>query len=140
MNLQLYQRLTNVAAAQSTVPYSELAGFLGLEMSNPDDRIRLGAMLDEINHAEHVASRPMISAVVVHAQEGLPGAGFFECARELNVLKTRNRQEELAFFVGELRRVHDYWHGADRTQTSGSKEQSKSRRIAKSQRPGQSPF
>jgi hypothetical protein len=99
MNSQLYERLTNVAAAQSTVPYSELAACFGLDMSNPDDRIRLGAMLDEINHAEHDAGRPMISAVVVHAQEGLPGLGFFECARELNVLRTRNRQGELVFLL-----------------------------------------
>jgi hypothetical protein len=72
MNADLYQQLVDVAAAQSTVPYSELAGRLGLDMSSPDDRIRLGAMLDEINHAEHEVGRPMISAVAVHAQEGLP--------------------------------------------------------------------
>ena len=47
--------------------------------------------------------------MVVHAQEGLPGSGFFACARELNVLKSRKQQDELAFFVEELRRVHRYW-------------------------------
>jgi hypothetical protein len=119
MNSQLYRRLTDVVAAQSTVHYSELAEFLGLDMSSPDDRFRLGAMLDEINHAEHNAGRPMISAVVVHAQESLPGAGFFVCARELAVLGTRNRQDELAFFVEELRRVHAYWGHAD-TAKSGA--------------------
>jgi hypothetical protein len=119
MNSQIYRRLTEVAAAQSTVPYSELAECFGLDMSNPDDRIQLGAMLDEINHAEHEAGRPMISAVVVHAQEGVPGAGFFVCARELSVLKTRNRQDELAFFVKELRRVHDHWGHSAHPKSAG---------------------
>ena len=119
MNSQLYQRLIDIAAAQSTAPYSDLADLLGLDMSSPDDRLRIGEMLDEINHSEHEAGRPMISSVVVHSQEGLPGAGFFVCARELGALTTRNRQDELAFFVEELRRVHDYWggssHGKSRT-------------------------
>ena len=100
-----------VATAQSTIAYSDLAQRFGLDMSNPDDRSQLGAMLDEINHAEKQAGRPMISAVVLHAQEGLPGPGFFVCARELDVLRTRNRQGELAFFVEELRRVYSYWSG-----------------------------
>jgi hypothetical protein len=111
MNSQLYQRLIDVAAIHSTVNYSDLADFLGLDMSSPDDRLRIGEMLDEINHSEHEAGRP-ISAVVVHSQEGLPGAGFFVCARELGALTTRNRQDELAFFVEELRRVHAYWGGS----------------------------
>jgi hypothetical protein len=109
MNTQLYRQLIDVAAAQSTVPYADLAGSLGLDMSSPDDRLRIGEMLDEINRSEQGAGRPMISAVVVHSQEGLPGAGFFVCARELGVLTARNRQDELAFFVDELRRVHAYW-------------------------------
>ena len=60
MNSQLCERLKNVAAAQSTMHYSELADCFGLDMSNPDDRIRLGAILDEINRIEHAADRPMI--------------------------------------------------------------------------------
>lgn len=111
MNSELYQHLIDIAAAQSTVPYSDLGKIMGFDMSRPDDRLRIGEMLDEINNSEHKAGRPMISSVVVHSQEGLPGAGFFVCARELGVLTTKNRQDELAFFVGELRRVHDYWRG-----------------------------
>jgi len=82
MNSQLYQRLIDIAAAQSTVHYSDLADLLALDMSSPDDRFRIGEMLDEINHLEHEAGRPMISSVVIHSQEGLPGTGFFRlCAR-----------------------------------------------------------
>jgi hypothetical protein len=117
MNSQLYQRLTEIAAAQSTVSYSELGDLLGLDMSNADDRLRIGEMLDEINHAEHSASRPMISAVVVHSQEGVPGAGFFVCARELGRLSGRDRQSELAFFVHELRRVHTHWAASKHAQS-----------------------
>jgi len=106
---RIYEMLTEVAAARLTVAYSELAESIGLDMSNPDHRFQMGEMLDEVNREEHRAGRPMISAVVVHAQEGLPGAGFFECAPTLSMLTTGARQVELAFFVEELRRVHDYW-------------------------------
>jgi hypothetical protein len=109
MNPRLFRRLIEVAAAQLTISYTEIANLLGLDMSNPDDRLRIGDMLDEINHAEHHAGHPMISAVVVHAQEGVPGPGFFVCARELGQLTSRNRQDELAFFVQELQRVHAHW-------------------------------
>lgn len=92
MNVMLYEKLIEIASSRSTVFYEDLAKFLGLEMSNQENRFRLGVMLDEINAVEHKAGRPMLSAVVVRKNDGLPGAGFFECARAFSVLTTRERQ------------------------------------------------
>ena len=109
MSQTLHGRLVDAAGAQTMAHYAQLGEHLGLDMSNTDDRIRIGAMLDEIDFLEHNAGRPLLSAVVVHAQDGLPGTGFFDCARKLGLLKAGKRQEELEFFVSELRRVQAYW-------------------------------
>lgn len=81
-------------------------------MDNPADRTELSQMLDKINHEEKAAKRPMLSALVVHAMEKTPGVGLYECARGLGRLKSRDRFEELAFWVDEVKAVYSYWQTA----------------------------
>jgi len=44
--------------------------------------------------------------VVVLADRGLPGHGFFKLARELNLFRSGDETE---FHAAELRRVHECW-------------------------------
>ena len=44
--------------------------------------------------------------VVVLGDTSMPGRGFFSLARELDILLG---DDELEFFVGELKRVHEHW-------------------------------
>ncbi|MGH7229244.1 MAG: hypothetical protein ACREIH_08525 [Nitrospiraceae bacterium] len=49
----------------------------------------------------------MLTAVVVHKVDGLPGHGFFALARDLERLPSRGSKVE--FFVDEVRRVYREW-------------------------------
>ena len=106
MNTNILERLKSVARAQDVTAYSDIAPLAGLDMSSPDDRNRIAEILGEISRQEHAQGHPMLSAVVIHRDNNIPGQGFFTLARELGLYRGNN---DLMFFVNELRRVHDYW-------------------------------
>ena len=51
----------------------------------------------------------MISAIVVSKDTMLPGYGFFKLGQELRQVEPG--EDEIAFAVRQIRRVHDYWAG-----------------------------
>jgi hypothetical protein len=102
----LLERLQQIARERETVYYSEIAPVLGIDTGDPYFGVRIGRILDEVNHAEHAAGRPLLSAVVIAKETGMPGEGFFTCARDLRRYSVR---DDLAYWVEELQRVHDYW-------------------------------
>ena len=104
----LYDRLHETARQSGTVYYSEIAPLLGIDTGDPYFGARIGRILDEVNHAEHAAGRPLLSAVVIAKETGIPGEGFFTCTRNLRRYTGR---DDLAYWVEELRSVHDYWSG-----------------------------
>lgn len=110
MNQRIYERLIQVARDETTIPYRDVAPLADLDMSRADHRNQMAAILDEISRAEHEAGRPLLSAVVVHAEgdetAGIPGQGFFTMARSLGLYDGRDR---VTFFARELTRVHDEW-------------------------------
>ncbi len=106
MNPQILEKIKAVARAQGATAYSDIAPLAGLDMSSPDDRNTLAEILCEISRQEHAQGRPMLSAVVIHRENNIPGQGFFTLARELGLYSGNN---DLIFFGKELRRVHDFW-------------------------------
>jgi len=48
----------------------------------------------------------MLSVVVVHKANNIPGQGFFTLARELGLYRGN---DDLLFFTEELRKVHEFW-------------------------------
>jgi hypothetical protein len=106
MNTVVYQELIKVARKKSVTYYSDIAVLAGLNMDLQLDRNKIGKLLDEINRYEHAAKRPLLSAVVVHKDEMIPGAGFFKLAQALGLFDGVDRDK---FYIQELRRVHDYW-------------------------------
>jgi hypothetical protein len=109
MHQAIYDRLIQVARAQDTVSYSEISPLAMLDMDNPADRNVMKNLLDDINRYEHQEGRPMLSAVVVHRQDNIPGEGFFTCARNLGRFTGTRPVEELEFWVAEIRLVYDVW-------------------------------
>ena len=107
MHEEIYEKLKHVARRRTVVHYSEIAPLAGLDMQLPYDRKQLGDLLGDISTYEHRHGRPMLSAVVVHAEDGRPGKGFFQLARLLGLLHKSGDDE--VFFAGELQRVHDHW-------------------------------
>lgn len=107
MNQVLYAHLCEVARQGGVTRYSEAAPLIGLDMSISDDRNIISELLDEISRYEHQLGHPLISAVVIHLEDNIPGNGFFTMAQGLGLFQGRDR---FMFFVEELRRVHDHWH------------------------------
>ena len=106
MNMTIYEKLKEVAKAQDITAYSDIAPLVGLDMGKPDDRNRIAEILGEISRREYGQGHPMLSAVVVHKANNIPGQGFFTLARELGLYRGN---DDLRFFTNELNRVYDFW-------------------------------
>ncbi len=106
MHQTIYERLKEVARRKVIVYYHEIAPLAGLDMSNPAHRNEIADILGEISRYDVMKGRPMLSAVVVLKETGMPGKGFFTLARELKRFKGTDQN---AFFVSELGQVHSTW-------------------------------
>lgn len=104
-------RKTCIKAAKnrSVLTYTDIAPLLGLDMYVPDDRAKIGEYLDQLARAEHEAGRPLLSAVVVGANGGMPGHGFFKLARSFGLMGPKDVKK--AFCWSELQRLYAYWAG-----------------------------
>ena len=100
----LYQHLVEVARSrrERTISYTEAGKTIGLAANDRD----LFDHLDEINRFERRQGRPMLSALVVGRQTGIPGAGFFRLAREWGI----NIRNERRFWRSELKRLRRHWN------------------------------
>ena len=96
-----------VAAARSSKPqiaYSELADKV-VSMRLSAHSQELAALLGEISTEEDHAGRGMLSVLVVHKHNQIPGEGFFELARRLG----RPVNDKIEFWASEFDRVCRYW-------------------------------
>ncbi len=105
----LYAKLVTIARSQSeqTIPYSQVASIVGLDMSNPPDRDFLGHLLGYIPVAEVNEGRPMLSSVVWHKGENTIGQGFQKLGKKLH--RRRAAEDDDAFLVRELKETHACW-------------------------------
>jgi hypothetical protein len=77
VNEIMREKLISVAKSGRVTYYSEIAPIVDLDMGNPDDRNKISNILDEISSHEHDKNRPLLSVVVIHRQDNIPGNGFF---------------------------------------------------------------
>ena len=94
MHKEIYDKLKAVAKAGQVTHYSEVAPLAGLDMSLQEDRNRIATILDEISTSEHHEGHPLLSVVVIHKDDNMPGQGFFTLARRLGL----HKGEEKFFF------------------------------------------
>ncbi len=104
---RLYARLITTARKRRTIPYSEVAPLVGLDMSHPPDRDYLGHLLGWISRSEVAEGRPMLSAVVWHKGENTIGTGFQKLGQELG--RRKPTDDDDAFLVRELKSTHETW-------------------------------
>ena len=107
MHQAIYERLIEVAKKKEIINYSDIAPMADLDMESPEDRNAIAGILDAISRHEHAERRPLLSSVVVHKGDRMPGDGFFKMARSVGVMKPG--EDRATFFARELRRVHDAW-------------------------------
>lgn len=103
----IYEELKQLARRQQMTTYSDIAPLARLDMDNPADREEMRKILGKISTYEHKHGRPMLTAIVVHKHDNIPGQGFFELGRHLGRLS--NKDDDLAFFCHEVARVHAAW-------------------------------
>lgn len=92
------------ASRRKLIFYSELVQKMKSIKLEPHDT-RLFHLLGEISTDEVGAERPMLTAIVVHKHDHMPGQGFFELARALD----RPVTDEDAFWAKEVAKVFDHW-------------------------------
>jgi hypothetical protein len=109
MQNAIYEQMKAIATAGSVTTYSEIAPLAALDMSNPDDRNKISEILDDISMFEHEQHHPLLSTVVIHKDNNMPGQGYFKMARRAGVYEG---SDDFLFFINELRRVHDFWKHA----------------------------
>jgi hypothetical protein len=78
-------------------------------MASQADRNRIAELLGEISTHEHNMAHPLLSAVVLLADEGKPGQGFFTLARDVGLYQG---DDDLKFWLDEIKQVHAHWSGA----------------------------
>jgi len=108
MNRDLRCRLIQAARLEEGfVYYDEVAETLGIAKEQSDRAQELSRELDEISVHEHRQGRPLLSAVVVRAEDRRPDKGFFKMARRVGNYKRGQGKDE--FYFTELARVRRYW-------------------------------
>lgn len=106
MNTDLYNRLIEIAKNRDYTTYADVAPLVNLDMGIGADRDKISKILEEIARHEQAQGRPMLTAVVIHRQDNIPGEGFFTLAREF---KRFDGRDKLRFWIDALNEVHDQW-------------------------------
>jgi hypothetical protein len=80
----VYDKLEEVVRNKQLITYKELAAAVGLEWNKDYGKCRqIFSILRAICTAEVEQGHPMLAAVVVRQDTGMPGSGFFALARQL---------------------------------------------------------
>ena len=93
-----------VSRQRDTIAYSDLVHSITSCILEPHDP-RLARMLGDISTEEDEAGRGMLSAVVVHKGDRIPGPGFFTLARS----RGRDTIDEDKCWIEELQKVYNAW-------------------------------
>jgi hypothetical protein len=101
------KELRFAARRRQELTYRQVASMIGVPPRGHHMAREVGQVLREISEDEHIAGRPMLSAIAVSERWWMPSYGFFSLARELGRLS--GTQPELDFWIAEERRVFATW-------------------------------
>ena len=104
MRDEMRRVLSDVAGNRETITYGELVTRVSGRRISPRSAA-LAELLGEVCKVEDAERGTMLGSVVVRADSGIPGEGYFRHAEELG----RNVSEKWAFWRGEIERVWDIW-------------------------------
>ena len=111
--------LESVAKRQILITYQELAN--ALQILPPLSIHRVTEALERLMEEDAAADRPFIAALVISkARGGLPGPGFFDCARHLGRFAgDPDGQDARMFHTAELNAVFACWGGSGDNEQRG---------------------
>src|ERR1700732_5313162 len=104
--------LESVAQRRILITYQELAN--ALQILPPHSIHRVTEALERLMEEDAAADRPFIAALAISkARGGLPGPGFFDCARRLGRFAgDPDGQDARTFHAAELNAVFACWGGS----------------------------
>src|ERR1700722_11711554 len=104
--------LVNGAKRRVPITYQELAK--ALQILPPHSIHRVTEALERLMEEDAGADRPFIAALAISkARGGLPGPGFFDCARRLGRFAgDRDGQDARTFHAAELNAIFACWGSA----------------------------
>ena len=104
--------LESVAKRQILITYQELAN--ALQKLPPHSVHRVTEALERLMEEDAAADRPFIAALAISkARGGLPGPGFFDCARRLGRFAgDPYAQDAKTFHTAELNAIFACWGGS----------------------------
>ncbi|MBA7702986.1 hypothetical protein ES703_111766 [subsurface metagenome] len=82
-------------------------GLMG-EMGGPG-RGYIGEVLEAICQAEHREKRPLLSALVVHSNDRLPGDAFWKLSVVPPHIRTGSKEEKKKFWKNECDKLYKRW-------------------------------
>lgn len=106
LRTEMRQIMVETARRGQLITYSELCATLKtayLHFRSP----ALVKLLVEIGMEEVKAGRPVLPAVVVSKQSGMPGAGYFKIGGEPSDIE--GSADPKAVWEADLQRVYEYW-------------------------------
>ncbi len=111
--------LESVAKRRILITYQELAN--ALQILPPLSIHRVTEALERLMEEDAAADRPFIAALVISkARGGLPGPGFFDCARHLGRFAgDPDSQDARMFHTAELNAVFACWGGSGDNEQRG---------------------
>ena len=78
------------------------------EMGGPG-RGYIAEVLEEVSSSENANGRPLLTALVVHSSDNLPGYGFWQIRVIPDSIKIASETQKLAFWKQECEKVQTYW-------------------------------
>jgi hypothetical protein len=100
VNKAVYFKLLEVARWRDLITYSEVSKIARVAVRSST----FWQILDDINIVELSAGRPMLSAVVVAQESGIPGEGFFKQAKAFG--RQLESQDDRLFWREECNRIY----------------------------------
>jgi hypothetical protein len=105
---EIAELLVGIAQRGKTITYGEVVARLTTIRLEPDAHA-FHHMLGDVSTRAFDQGAPLLSAVVVHKHDGLPGGGFCELARRLGFDVAQDRLAEEVFWGQQLDAVYRWW-------------------------------
>jgi len=105
----VHAELITAARYRGVTTYRAVGQLLGIWRPGNHLSRETADVVGAISADEVAQGRPMLSAVVVHSDDHLPGTGFFTCARDLGRLHSDQPADRQRFWEEEREAVYETW-------------------------------
>jgi hypothetical protein len=109
----VYNRLKQLAGAKQPITYGQLLREMDIDPRESWEKNRhqeLRDIIGKISSEEYEKGNPLLSALVVHEEDRLPGEGFFVgLLEQIGKKPIHNRDKQLAFWVKEVKAIYEKW-------------------------------